>query len=186
MFCMKCGTKLPDNAVFCFFCGEKLEEVISDATATEKPCFISANEKTTEESEETESLQEISETEVTDTIVSETTVSLSEEQKENDENAEAESESSTQEDDLLDSEADMSKLSTFKAAEESKYRDETTSKEEEPVYVTNPDLDPYWDDVLPEIEKEISRIPKDIIVKGIGIVVTLLLVMTWLIFSGPQ
>ena len=26
MFCIKCGTQLPDNAAFCFECGSKVEE----------------------------------------------------------------------------------------------------------------------------------------------------------------
>lgn len=189
MFCMNCGTKLPDNAVFCFSCGEKLENVIREEDVMPKGFFTSAEEDDVKEMKKKEQsnsqeVEGVADAEESDTLTDSEVPPLQESQKETEEVSGKEPDL-TAEEDLLDSEADISELSTYKTVKESKYREEAV-KEEEPVYVTNPDLDPYWDDVLPEIEKEVAKIPKDIIVKGIAIVVTLLLVMAWLIFSGPQ
>lgn len=189
MFCMNCGTKLPDNAVFCFSCGEKLENVIREEDVMPKAFFTSAEEDGVKEMEKKEQsdfreMEEVTNAEVSDILTDSEVPPLQERQEETEEDSDKEPDLAAEED-LLDSEADISELSTYKTVKESKYREEA-AEEEEPVYVTNPDLDPYWDDVLPEIEKEVAKIPKDIIVKGIAIVVTLLLVMAWLIFSGPQ
>ena len=37
MFCMNCGTKLPDNAKFCFNCGAKVPEMPGSAPAAAEP-----------------------------------------------------------------------------------------------------------------------------------------------------
>lgn len=37
MFCFKCGTELPDEAVFCMKCGEKLNNNVSDTQVNQKP-----------------------------------------------------------------------------------------------------------------------------------------------------
>lgn len=42
--------------------------------------------------------------------------------------------------------------------------------------------DPYWDDVLPEIDNELNSIPKDTIVKVAGCVVALFIIIAWLIY----
>lgn len=42
--------------------------------------------------------------------------------------------------------------------------------------------DPYWDNVLPEIDEEINQISKDIISRSIGVVVALFIIIIWLIF----
>lgn len=49
-----------------------------------------------------------------------------------------------------------------------------------------PANDPYWDDVLPEINDELYQIPKDTIAKAIGIVVAVAASIAWLIFMLPN
>ena len=49
----------------------------------------------------------------------------------------------------------------------------------------SPDEDPYWNDVLPEIEEEIYKIPKEIFVKIFGSFVALIAVIAWLVFMIP-
>lgn len=46
----------------------------------------------------------------------------------------------------------------------------------------NPIEDPYWDDILPEIEAEIMAIPKENIIKAAGCLIALFAVMAWLIY----
>lgn len=49
---------------------------------------------------------------------------------------------------------------------------------------THSDSDSCRELLLSEIEKELAQVPKDIIVKGIAIVVTLLVIIAWLIFCS--
>ena len=46
----------------------------------------------------------------------------------------------------------------------------------------NPIEDPYWDDVLPEIESEIMAIPKENIIKAAGSLIALFAIIAWLIY----
>ena len=46
----------------------------------------------------------------------------------------------------------------------------------------NPIEDPYWDDVLPEIEAEIMAIPKENIIKAAGCLIALFAIIAWLIY----
>ena len=46
----------------------------------------------------------------------------------------------------------------------------------------NPETDPYWDDIIPQIDEEIHRIPKDIIVKGGIIAIALVFVIIFMIY----
>lgn len=81
----------------------------------------------------------------------------------------------------------FSDLSTYESTSHSDFREDRNMKtQEQPVYVTSPDADPYWDDVLPEIDNEIYQIPKDIFLKAIGIIVGLIAIMAWLIYWIPQ
>lgn len=41
--------------------------------------------------------------------------------------------------------------------------------------------DPYWDDILPEIEEEIYSIPKENILKILGCAIGLFILVIWLI-----
>ena len=46
----------------------------------------------------------------------------------------------------------------------------------------SPIEDPYWDDVLPEIESEIMAIPKENIIKAAGSLIALFAIIAWLIY----
>ncbi len=46
----------------------------------------------------------------------------------------------------------------------------------------NPVEDPYWDDVLPEIEAEIMAIPKENVIKAAGCLIALFAIIAWLIY----
>ena len=37
MFCMKCGTKLPDDAEFCFKCGTRVPKAAAGSTTESQP-----------------------------------------------------------------------------------------------------------------------------------------------------
>lgn len=63
---------------------------------------------------------------------------------------------------------------------------EKDPEESQPVGILkpkNPATDPYWDDVLPEVENEYNQIPKDIILKAAGCIVALFAVIAWLIYT---
>ena len=153
MYCMFCGTELPDNAAFCFECGSKLpetktkkepaasttapamkEEKSEQKTAPEKPIQVQTLNK-----EDTEKLQEVDDAE-----------------------------------DFY--------------YEEDEEIEETSSETDNKPHVTstiptNPQDDPYWDDIVPEVEKELQKIPKDILLKGIGIVVGIFLIILYLVYT---
>lgn len=46
----------------------------------------------------------------------------------------------------------------------------------------NPIEDPYWNDVLPEIDAEIMAIPKENIIKAAGCLIALFAIIAWLIY----
>jgi hypothetical protein len=37
MFCKKCGKRIPDDATYCPYCGEKVDPVIDEGTSNENP-----------------------------------------------------------------------------------------------------------------------------------------------------
>lgn len=47
MFCMNCGTKLPDESSFCFNCGQKISIETEDATKVVKPAVSQIEEEAT-------------------------------------------------------------------------------------------------------------------------------------------
>lgn len=46
----------------------------------------------------------------------------------------------------------------------------------------DPTTDPFYDSVMPEIENEIYKLPKDIFVKGILLIVAIVVIIFWLLF----
>lgn len=148
MYCMFCGTELPDNAAFCFECGSKLPETkTKKEPAASTPAPEKKEEKTTAKPfqvqtlnrEEPEEPQEVDDTE-----------------------------------DFY--------------YEEDEEIEETSSETYNNTHVsstipTNPQEDPYWNDIVPEVEKELQKIPKDILLKGIGIVVGIFLIIVYLVYT---
>ena len=45
MFCMKCGTKLPDDAAFCYKCGAKLPKISDENIEETETKKIDINHK---------------------------------------------------------------------------------------------------------------------------------------------
>ena len=60
--------------------------------------------------------------------------------------------------------------------------EDSVQTEAEELGLKNPETDPYWDDIIPQIDEEIHRIPKDIIVKGGIIAVALVFVIIFMIY----
>lgn len=54
---------------------------------------------------------------------------------------------------------------------------------EESVSATHSDTDSCRELLLSEIEEELTRIPRDIFVKGIAIILTLLTIIVWLVLA---
>ena len=50
-----------------------------------------------------------------------------------------------------------------------------------PTDPDDPSIDPYWDDVIAETEDELVKLPKEIMIKAIGLLVAVILVIAWLI-----
>lgn len=78
----------------------------------------------------------------------------------------------------------VSLISPDKNVNMTKAADEQNPDDQESASDTHSDSDSCRELLLSEIEKELARVPKDIIVKGIAIVVTLLVIIAWLIFCS--
>lgn len=87
--------------------------------------------------------------------------------------------------------ADLSSLSTARSEEannvQTSFSDtETNTKDKSETaqdnLLQNPLDDPYWDDILSEIDNEIYQIPKDIIIKGLLCILLVFIVIAWLIY----
>lgn len=180
MFCMNCGEKLPDTAKFCYKCGEKIssntdenskmlfdaEDDEDDICQNEEPADVSSNAADAKENLEEEDDEDEDEEPGFPTP------------------APAEPDEYEEDDDEDDDEDILSSLSTAPSKSNmANSTEETQGKGFQPSSsLMDPVNDPYWDDVLPEIDNEINKTPKDVILKGIGIVAALFIVMAWLIF----
>lgn len=208
-FCYECGTKLNDNAKFCHGCGIKIEiPAYADEkpTVEEKKAKISYTEEKVEEpkSEEPKKNKVSKYKEVTKEQVSQPKNNLAEELKKSVPTPPpVEEEDDDDEDDYEDDniEVDDDEDEDNKVAllpedeeddeddeDEDDYEDEDEDDEEnlQPVSydynASNPETDPYWNDLIPEAEEELSKIPKELFFKGIGAVVALLAVIAWLVY----
>lgn len=213
MFCMNCGTKLPDGAKFCLNCGtplispeeskpssiqsEKLELDFQEekaVCAVNKSISNSFDDDYEENDEDTEEDGEDTE-EVEDDI----------DNDDEDDDYGGDDHNETQESDTNgiksfvlpkreknDGALEKTEKNPFKKLKglsiQSDKVPETTADSKrtnrnEPLTPAN---DPYWDDVLPEINDELYQIPKDTIVKTLGIVVAVAASIAWLIFMLPN
>ena len=43
MYCKKCGKEIPDDSVFCLYCGTNLKESITESPKTEEPIKVDVN-----------------------------------------------------------------------------------------------------------------------------------------------
>ena len=77
------------------------------------------------------------------------------------------------------SESDLSNLSTAKSSTEKISNEQSPEGDFTEI---DPAIDPFYDSIMPEIENEVFQIPKDIFLKAIGIVATVIIVITWLLF----
>ena len=50
-----------------------------------------------------------------------------------------------------------------------------------PTDPDDPTIDPYWDDIIAETEEELVKLPKEMLIKGLGLVVAVFVVIAWLI-----
>ena len=185
MFCMNCGEKLPDTAKFCYKCGEKIssntdeknskmlfdaEDDEDDICQNEEPAGVSSNATAAKENLEEED-DEDEEPGIPTPAPAEPDEYEEDEEDEDDEDDDGE-------EDILSSLSTASPKSNMaNSTEETQGRGFHPSSS-----LMDPVNDPYWDDVLPEIDNEINKTPKDVILKGIGIVAALFIVMAWLIF----
>lgn len=78
----------------------------------------------------------------------------------------------------------VSLISPDKNVNMTKEADDQNPDDQESASDTHSDSDSCRELLLSEIEKELARVPKDIIVKGIAIVVTLLVIIAWLVFCS--
>lgn len=181
MFCMNCGEKLPDTAKFCYKCGEKIssntdenskmlfdaEDDEDDICQNEEPAGVSSNAAAAKENLEEED-DEDEEPGIPTPAPAEPDEYEEDEEDEDDDG----------EEDILSSLSTAPPKSNMANSTE-----ETQGRGFQPSSsLMDPVNDPYWDDVLPEIDNEINKTPKDVILKGIGIVAALFIVMAWLIF----
>lgn len=70
-------------------------------------------------------------------------------------------------------------------AEDDDDTEDDATDDEEPSAITsarNPKTDDYWNDIIPEIEEEVYRFPKDVLFKIGGAFLLLVLIIVWLIF----
>ena len=183
IFCSECGTKNYDTAKFCRKCGasmiftedetkdEKQKEIIETPTPT-----VNRTEPTSPViPKEEQKKAELPITPVNNTV----------------EPKEPEEEYEEEDDEEYEEEED----DEYTVEEESEDNEEEDDYEEEnensssddnittPVSASvNPANNSYWDDVVPEIEEEIYRIPKDIILKFVFGCVAIIILIIILIY----
>ncbi len=206
-FCYECGTKLNDNAKFCHGCGIEIKlpttEKGNDAPVVEerKKKITYAEEKVdTPKPEKTSKYKEVTKEQVT-----KTSEPKAEEIKKKEATPSAKNDyeddlkdtvdiEEDEDDDDYDEENSVTLLPDDEddddEEDEDDYEDDDDYDEEnlqdipyaENANASNPKTDPYWNDIIPEVEDELSKIPKDLVFKGIGAVLALVAVMAWLIY----
>lgn len=164
MYCMKCGTQLPDEAIFCYSCGSKIG-IPSDGIENKKSSSLQETSAEKRPAYETSTIAESKS--ISEPLPQKKLEDEEEEYYEEDEEAEVEEEDNEDEGEEF-------------------YYEEDEETEEEISYAASlkdPKTDPYWDDIIPDMEDELNRLPKDIIAKGIGIIVGLFLLIAYLVYT---
>lgn len=173
MFCNECGAKNPDTAKFCSGCGTKfttkMTTEFNQSDSNNKEDFFNMYEEvqpvakkevvTKEEPVEKEKKEVVVRDEKVKPETPKTTANKKEEQI-------------VEEKKVTSVEERLASLSTASIMKQSKPAQSDV----------NPAVDPYWDDILPEINNEINAIPKDNIIKVLASVAALFIVITYLIY----
>ena len=181
MFCPECGKKLKGTPKFCLHCGspidysddenEEIEEIREEKKTPSPSVEKKAETKPAEEKpkKEVSSPQPDPEEEPEEEeYFDEEEEEYAEEGEDNFEEGENDEEEEEEEEEYFDDEDDE--------------EDEPEENNKKVVENLNPETDPYWNDIVPEINEEIFRIPKDIIFKAAGVAVALIFVIVWLIY----
>ena len=183
IFCTQCGTKNKDEAKFCRKCGASLSH---DEDFDEEVEEIAKPQTTAKPTEENKAPKfKIEEPEIEDTpLIADAPLPQTEEYYEDNEDVPAaEFKEDTSAEEYYEEDPEPSSENAFvtesEDANEEYYEDNegeaNTSEPELSPIASNPANDSYWNDVVPEIEEEIYKIPKDIILKfvfgGLAIIV---------------
>ena len=176
IFCSECGTKNYDTAKFCRKCGasmifnedEEIEDEIQEEIETPAPTITRATPPSPDTKKEPKERKEPVKPVTKPVVMEEAEPEEDEEEYDEEEEYVVEEEPEEDEEEYEDD------------YEEDDVEESVTVKNvNTPVSETiNPANSSYWDDVVPEIEEEIYRIPKDIILKFVfGCVAVLLLII---------
>lgn len=179
-FCYNCGYEIQKGYKFCFNCGQKIEI----------PTYALPQDNSAQESEKPEIVEQVAASPVEPEIEPEKPVTpIIKVEKE----APApEPEEAPEPLVIVDTAGEELEYEEYEDDEEEYYEDEEEEYDEDPVEadtssvdissLKDPQTDEYWNDVVPEIEDELDKIPKDIILKIVGIVIAVLLVIAWLVY----
>ncbi len=183
IFCSECGTKNKDMAKFCRKCGASLlfdeDEEFEEEVVEEKPAKVNPKPTVKPAEEKVSRYKPIDPIPKKDPIIKDTPLPQNKEgyedyEDEAEEYVEEISEENQEiEEEYVDDEPEYTVVvedEESNVSEEEEYIDDEDTEEgsEEEIsssIVTNPANDSYWNDVVPEIEEEIYKIPKDIILK---------------------
>jgi hypothetical protein len=183
IFCSECGTKNKDMAKFCRKCGASLlfdeDEEFEEEVVEEKPAKVNPKPTVKPAEEKASRYKPIEPIPKEDPIIKDTPLPQNKEgyedyEDEAEEYVEEISEENQEiEEEYVDDEPEYTVVvedEESNVSEEEEYIDDEDIEEgsEEEIsssIVTNPANDSYWNDVVPEIEEEIYKIPKDIILK---------------------
>jgi len=183
IFCSECGTKNKDMAKFCRKCGASLlfdeDEEFEEEAAEEKPTKVNPKPTVKPAEEKVSKYKPVDPAPKEEPIIKVTPLPQNKEgyedyEDEAEEYVEEISEENQEiEEEYVDDESEYTVVvedEESNVSEEEEYIDDEDTEEgsEEEIsssIVTNPANDSYWNDVVPEIEEEIYKIPKDIILK---------------------
>lgn len=184
IFCSECGTKNKDMAKFCRKCGASLlfdeDEEFEKEAAEEKPAKVNPKPTVKPAEEKVSKYKPIDPIPKEEPIIKDTPLPQNKEGFEDYEDEPEEyveelpEETQETEEEYIDDEPEYTVVveeEEIDDSEEEEYIDdeniseENTDEEISSSIVTNPANDSYWNDVVPEIEEEIYKIPKDIILK---------------------
>lgn len=204
VFCTECGNPLQDGAKFCFQCGTPVQintpdepaKILGNSTMTDRSDL--SDRSYVEESPAASLFQTEGKQEASKKVWTKPTETEQEITQQAPENVIQGADASDMEED--DDEYDFSQndfdrevsnssaegsnpvLSKLSTADDIETSHPASSAEDDISVEKDPATDPFYDSIMPEIDNEIFKLPKDIFLKGIISVIGIIVIIIWLLF----
>lgn len=195
MFCDNCGKQIPDTAKFCRFCGTPI--VYDDMPSPDPTPAPAPKEETVEVVKETKTVGKYKMDGETAPAPAPTPKKEEQEQKIDDEPIEEYFEDEDEDEEPSSEKTTMASVSQpaeqpikemtpeeeEEEYEEEMYEDEDTSfQKASPIVHKDPETDEYWNDIIPQVEDELFRIPKSLFLKIGGAAIAVIIIIAWIIY----